>query len=177
MKKFYVGGSLFTSKQIEQRLREGKLLSGLDGVVVYNPIENDEINDKTGTPTPSDIFTQDTVEILASDVIFADLDDEDMGLAMELGIAFACNYFRNRIELGLETEDVRGALENLMANIPYKRVHATCSDIRQDTEGEEGIYKSWGQNMYVIGGVESMGMVHRNFEDAIACVIKQQEEE
>ena len=50
MDKVYVGGSLFSQAQINQRLTEGKLLKNI-GVDYYNPIENDENNDKSNLPT------------------------------------------------------------------------------------------------------------------------------
>ena len=166
--KYYIGGSLFTDKQIKQRLyEEEKLKETLKKVDIYNPITNDEINDKTKEPTSQDIFLQDTREILSSDVITADLDDIDIGLAAELGITYMANYMREKIIECLGSDDVERDLRNLLKEIPEKTVYATCSDIRQDTPNEIGAYKSWGQNQFLVGCVELIGKIFRHFDDVI----------
>jgi hypothetical protein len=54
--KVYIGGGLFTDKQISQRIQEEqKIKETLPEAKIYNPI-NDEINDKTKSPTARDIF-------------------------------------------------------------------------------------------------------------------------
>lgn len=175
--KYYIGGSLFTDKQIKQRLyEEEKLKETLKDVDIYNPITNDEINDKTKEPTSQDIFLQDTREILSSDVITADLDDIDTGLAAELGIAYGVNYMRDMITECLGSDDVEKELRRILKIIPEKTVYATCSDIRQDTANENGVYKSWGHNLYVVGGIELMGKIFRHFDDVIEY-IKEGEDE
>lgn len=168
--KVYVGGSLFTDKQITQRIREEELLKeNFKNIDIYNPITNDEINDKTKQPTAKDIFLQDTTKIIGSDIITADLDDIDEGLAMELGVAYGVNYVLNTIEnLIYNNRKIdRDSFRKILNSIPYKKILATYSDIRQDTKNENGIYKSVGKNQYVIGGIELMGKIHRHFEDVI----------
>lgn len=168
--KVYVGGSLFTDKQIAQRIREEELLKeNLKNIDVYNPITNDEINDKTKQPTARDIFLQDTTKIIGSDIITADLDDIDEGLAMELGVAFGINYMIGTIKIAIQENGVidKQCLLEMIKSIPCKKILATYSDIRQDTKNENGIYKSVGKNQYVIGGIELMGKIHRHFEDVI----------
>lgn len=174
MTKFYVGGSLFTDKQIAQRISEEEQLKQLSNADIYNPITNDEINDKTQKPTANDIFVQDTIRVLASDVILADLDDDDLGLAMELGIAFASNYFRNRIIERLNSDSPIQALHGLLEEVPHKMVYATCSDIRQDTTDEVGIYKSWSLNQYYVGGIEAMGEIHRHFDSVMNSLLERE---
>lgn len=169
--RHYIGGSLFTEKQIAQRRLDAKKVAEAIGGDIYNPIDNDEINDKTGTPTAQDIFRQDTNKIIASDVIFADLDDNDTGLAMELGIAFMANLMRNSIIGALESEDPTAAIVELVNSVPPKMILATSSDIRQDTGNEEGIFKSWGLNQYVVGGILETGEIHRNIDDAIQSFV------
>lgn len=182
-KNIYIGGSLFTDKQIQQRIQEeNKIKENIKGVYVYNPITNDEINDKTKNPTPKDIFLQDTNKVITSHVITADLDDIDTGLAMELGVAYGCNYMREmfvnilkHINANMKEEskqEIIDTLTTIINNFPKKEVYATCSDIRQDTKGEVGAYKSWGQNQYVVGGIEEMGKIYRHFDEALKDMIK-----
>lgn len=168
--KVYVGGSLFTDKQIAQRIREEELLKkNFKNIDIYNPITNDEINDKTKQPTAKDIFEQDTKKVIESDIITADLDDIDEGLAMELGVAYGINYMLTMINMAIQENGVvdKQCFFEMNKSIPYKKIFATYSDIRQDTKNENGIYKSVGKNQYVIGGVELIGKIHRHFEDVI----------
>ncbi|BAE47791.1 nucleoside 2-deoxyribosyltransferase [Clostridium botulinum C] len=178
--KIYIAGSLFTDKQIKQRIEEEETLKkelGKDNISIYNPITNDEINDKTKQPTSQDIFLQDTNKVLESDIITADLDDLDMGVAMELGIAYGVNtiidYLEEQLQQTIDNMDLEQnrtlttVLNMLKKQFPYKTVYATCSDIRQDGQNEQGKYKSWGQNQYVIGGIEEMGEVYRHFNEAV----------
>lgn len=174
----YIAGSLFTDKQINQRvLEENKLEEIFPDAYIYNPITNDEINDKTKKPTSRDIFLQDTKKVLQSNIITADLDDNDMGVAMELGIAYGVNYIINFLENKIancienkesdKVDKLSLALLEIKSQMPYKTVYATSSDIRQDTKDEEGRYKSWGQNQYVVGGIEEIGKIYRHFDEII----------
>lgn len=165
----YIGGSLFTDKQINQRITEEKKIKEVNPKAkIYNPITNDEINDKTKQPTAQDIFLQDTKKVIESDIITADLDDTDEGLAMELGIAYGINYLRGRVfKIFLSSENIEQDLLDLLKEVPHKYVVATYSDIRQDTKGEEGVYKSVSKNQFLIGGVERMGHIYRHFEDTL----------
>ncbi|EDS77085.1 nucleoside 2-deoxyribosyltransferase family [Clostridium botulinum C str. Eklund] len=178
--KIYIAGSLFTDKQIKQRIEEENMLKqelGEDNIDIYNPITNDEINDKTKQPTSQDIFLQDTNKVLESNIVTADLDDLDMGVAMELGIAYGVNtiidYLEEKLQQTIDNVDMEQnrtlttVLDMLTKTFPYKTVYATCSDIRQDGQNEQGKYKSWGQNQYVVGGVEAMGEVYRHFNEAV----------
>lgn len=163
--KFYVAGSLFKDKERLQRMKEGDLLNQwFPEAEVYNPVNNDKINDKTKNPTAQEIFMGDTKEIIKSDTITADLDDSnDMGVAMELGVCYGINHMLDVIKKYAPLS----VYDKIREQIPYKHVYATYSDVRQDTKGEEGIYKSVGNNMYLFGGVEEMGNIYRHFNDAL----------
>lgn len=157
-KKVYIGGELFTEADVIQRLREGKDAKDL-GYRVYNPIANDEINDKSDNPTSEDIFMQDTTEVLTSDFITAPIDNEDPGLMMELGMALAGNLFMEALD-EMEEELSQEALEIVKKYNPFKRVEVLtiASDIRKETAGEyDSIHVPKGYNQYVIGGLESLG--------------------
>lgn len=181
MYQIYEGGSLFTDKQILQRVtEEKKIKETIPEIRVYNPISNDQINDKTKQPTAKDIFLQDTKEIIKSKGITADLDDTDEGLATELGIAYGTNYIIDwlyeRVSNYTEKKDFESAnkyhdvLRDLLQEVPYKNVYATYSDIRQDTKNENGIYKSVSKNQYLIGCVEELGKIYRHFDDALVDI-------
>jgi nucleoside 2-deoxyribosyltransferase len=82
----YLAGALFNEAEVNQRKLEGKKLREQTTINWYNPIEA-PINDKATLPTASDIFWGDTREVLKSDYVIADLTNNDVGTAYELGIA------------------------------------------------------------------------------------------
>jgi hypothetical protein len=156
MDKVYVGGGLFSQAQINQRLVEGKLLKNI-GIDYYNPIENDEINDKSNLPTAYDIFMGDLQHILESSFILADIQDMDEGLLLELGIVIGLQMAKN-IDLDL---------------IPKQQIVAHNSDIRLGTNGEyNGMYVPYGLNQFVIGAIEEYGIITRSSEEAINYIDK-----
>ena len=156
MDKVYVGGSLFSQAQINQRLAEGRLLKNI-GVDYYNPIENDEINDKSNLPTAYDIFMGDLRHILESNFILADIQDMDEGLLLELGIVIGLQMAKN-IDLDL---------------IPKQQIVAHNSDIRLGTNGEyNGMYVPYGLNQFVIGAIEEYGIITSSSEEAINYIDK-----
>lgn len=93
MKKIYFGSPLFTESQ---RLYNADIVSMLRTslgveVIIYLPQENGDINDKSQVVHSTDIFKQDTDQLVTSDAVIAILDgqDVDSGLAAELGIAYS----------------------------------------------------------------------------------------
>lgn len=79
------------------------------------------------------------------DVIFVDLTDEDIGVAMELGMVLY--------------RDVQ--------------IYPYISDIRIATAGEyDGINVPFGYSQFVIGGLEKYFEVYLSFEEALEAYIK-----
>jgi nucleoside 2-deoxyribosyltransferase len=167
-KKIYVGGELFSEADVTQRLKEGNKLIEL-GYPIYNPIANDDINDKSGNPTSEEIFLQDMSEVLSSDIITAPIDNEDPGLMMELGMALSGNLFMRALDK-MKEELSPEALAIVDEHNPFKdiEVHAVVSDIRTATAGEYNDYLiPKGYNQFVIGGLKVLGNggFHRSFKD------------
>lgn len=143
-KKAYMAGKLFSQADQNQRMLEYEKLANFH--IEFN-IEREiftpmlaPINDKSTLPTALDIFNGDEKELMSSDVIFVDLTDGDLGVAMELGMVLRENV----------------------------RVYAYLSDIRIDTAGKyEGFYVPYGYNQFVIGGIEKyFGKVYGSFDEA-----------
>lgn len=167
-KKVYVGGELFTEADITQRLKEGSELIEL-GHPIYNPIANDEINDKSDNPTAEEIFLQDMAEVLSSDIVTAPIDNEDPGLMMELGMALSGNLFMRALEK-MKDELSEEALAIVEEHNPFKEIEifAVTSDIRTDTAGEyDGYLVPKGYNQFVIGGLKVLGngKFYKGFKD------------
>lgn len=176
--KGYIAGKLFKQADIKQRLYEGELVKEqLPEVDFYNPIENDEINDKSNLPTAKDIFYGDTDRVVESKYILAELDDEDSGTMYELGVCSGIEIMRSKIkELAKENSliSVESLLDLLEDEVPQKRIFAHLSDIRLGTANQyEGRYIPHGINQYVVGGIEEIGAIFSSVEDAIEGIRKE----
>lgn len=176
-KKGYIAGSLFNEAEVAQRLKEGKLLREKTGDVIewFNPIEA-PINDKSKLPAAMDIFKGDTEAVIAADYIVADMTNGDVGVAMELGIAYGLQYAKAILD-----EMFRNADPELRSQINYvahkhgiknKNVYTVFSDIRLGTAGEyDGVHIPLGWNQYVVGGIECMnGEIHTKFADSLDAI-------
>lgn len=182
-KKGYIAGKLFKSGDIRQRLYEGELVRReVPDIDFYNPIENDDINNKKNEPSAEDIFVQDTREILSSDYVLAELDDEDSGTIYELGLCHGVEVVRAELERAAEREQgkkftLKQVIVALDEVIPKKNIYTHLSDIRSKEAGEyEGKYVPYGYNQYVIGGVERVGEIHVDAESAIGSIREHIEE-
>lgn len=177
MKKGYIAGKLFKQADIKQRLYEGEVLNKeVPEVKFYNPIANDEINDKNNLPTAKDIFYGDTEKVLEASYIVAELDDEDSGTMYELGICNGIEIMREKI-VALKNKYGDLSIEELLPlleeEVPKKKVYAHLSDIRLGTANKyESIYIPHGVNQYVVGGVEEIGEIYGSFEEAVEGVKK-----
>lgn len=161
MNKLYLAGSLFNKAERNERIREGNLLEQMTNYSVFNPIAA-PCNDKSKLPTASDIFWGDTREVLSSDVIVADISNPaDLGVAAELGIAWACNHIHSLAEEGRSLEDILSIMKS-------KDIYCHLSDIRKDTAHcYQGHHVPLGTNQYLVGMVESTGVIRDEFDDIL----------
>lgn len=177
--KIYLAGKMFKDGDIKQRLYEEQIIreeckkAGKE-IELYNPINNDDINDKTDDThviTANDIFVGDNNQVLSSDIVFMELDDEDPGTINEVGIASGINFIYDLLDSGKSIDEIRKL-------VPRKTIYAHLSDIRQDSKGYEGKYLPWGINQFVVGGIEfnGHGQIFRHAED-IAKVISNRVED
>ena len=158
--KLYLAGSLFSEAEINQRLKEGNMLESMTAYEVFNPITA-PCNDKEKLPSASDIFWGDTAEVLESKCIVADISNNDVGVACELGIAWACNYLHYLVEGGYSLQDILMIMKK-------KYVYAHLSDIRKNTSHMyRGNYVPVGFNQFYIGMIEDMGEIKDNFQEVL----------
>ena len=158
--KLYLAGSLFSEAEINQRLKEGNMLESMTAYEVFNPITA-PCNDKEKLPSASDIFWGDTAEVLESKCIVADISNNDVGVACELGIAWACNYLHYLVEGGYSLQDILSIMKK-------KYVYAHLSDIRKNTAHMyRGNYVPWGTNQFLIGCIEDTGEIKDNFQEVL----------
>lgn len=171
MKLLYNAGNLFNEAEVAQRKKEGIILSEkLPEIEVYNPIDA-PINDKTKLPSAEEVFNGDYIQVKKSNYIIADLTNNDVGTAMELGSAITINeIFRI-----LKANGEEGAISSLIEKgFNYKDyIIGVSSDIRQITANQyEGCRVPYGLNQYMIGGIlnEWTGEIVNNFNEAVDLI-------
>lgn len=171
-RKGYIAGKLFKQGDIKQRLYEGQLVKKeLPDIEFYNPIENDEINDKTNLPTAKDIFYGDTDKVIESSVILAELDDEDSGTIYEIGICHGIEIMREKLinlKSSYQSLSIDELLELLEKEVPKKKIYAHLSDIRlEEAHNYKGRYIPHGINQFVVGAIEEIGNIYSTVEEAV----------
>lgn len=110
--KIYFGAPLFSeSEQMYNKYVVGKIRERFGDVVdVYNPMENQSINDKTGYADSQMISRGDNEYLEQSDILIALLD----GVAVDAGLAAEVGYFfsTGRPIVGLYTDSRQGTYGN-----------------------------------------------------------------
>ncbi len=184
--KLYLGGSLFTESEREQRTKEYNLLEKAigDKVEIYSPMHNDEINDKSKEVNSVDIFLQDTEKVLESDYFYCNIEEieTDPGLAVELGIILANNILLTTleaitlklIERGADKKSLEMLLNTLYETCPIKNIFVNMTDIRLLHDNPlVGMFKDKGLNQFVIGGLLDSGAIVSNGSEETVEKIKQ----
>lgn len=112
MKKIYLASPLFNESEQDYNNKLADMIrSTFDGkVILYNPQENEEINNKSAYADSKNIFTGDTTHLEESDILIANLD----GLSVDPGVAAEMGYFytKNKPIIGLYTDVRQGHFNN-----------------------------------------------------------------
>lgn len=108
--KVYFANSLFNDSDLMYNEKVvGEIREAFDGDIdVYNPMENDAINDKTQYADSLTIVKADYEELEDSDVLVAVIDSDDSGVALEIGMF----YMMNKPIIGIYTDTRRIAFGN-----------------------------------------------------------------
>lgn len=137
--KVYLAGALFNEAEVNQRKLEGRMFrKRFPDVDLFNPIDQPFNEDKQTLPTSIEIFEADANAVRASDVVIADITNEDAGVMVEIGQA---------IELG-------------------KTVIGINSDIRLQSANQYDI-PTYGMNHYLLGALEKHGFLVTSFDKAL----------
>jgi len=143
--KVYLAGPLFTEAEQVQRRKEGAILKErFPQLDLYNPVDAPFNLKKEELPSAQVIFDGDYKELAESDILIADISDEDSGTIMEIGLAIEQN---KKIIIGINS-DMRLATAN---KYPYP---------------------SKGLNHFVLGGLEKYGYFVTSFEEAMDTLEK-----
>ena len=148
--KVYFANSLFNDSDLMYNEKVvGEIREAFDGDIdVYNPMENDAINDKTQYADSLTIVKADYEELEDSDVLVAVIDSDDSGVALEIGMF----YMMNKPIIGIYTDTRRVAFGN------EKKKEAL------DTIGENQVAYI---NMMLTGAIKERGELVDSHEEAI----------
>lgn len=152
--KIYFANSLFNDSDLMYNEKVvGEIREAFDGDIdVYNPMENDAINDKTQYADSLTIVKADYEELEESDVLVAVIDSDDSGVALEIGMF----YMMNKPIIGIYTDTRRIAYGN------EQKKEAI------DILGENQIAYT---NLMVIGAIKERGELVDNHEEAIRLLM------
>lgn len=110
MKKIYLGGPLFSEMEAHYNKMLANEIRSQFNVEVYNPVENEAINDKSGYADSIMIAEGDNAHLEESEILVALLDGPvvDPGLAAEIGYF----YSMNKPMIALYTDSRQGSFGN-----------------------------------------------------------------
>ena len=148
--KVYFANSLFNDSDLMYNEKVvGEIREAFDGDIdVYNPMENDAINDKTQYADSLDIVKADYEQLEDSDVLVAVIDSDDSGVALEVGMF----YMMNKPIIGIYTDTRRVAFGN------EEKKEAT------DILGENQVFYL---NLMLIGAIKERGELVDSHKEAI----------
>src|SRR5699024_7810514 len=180
-RKTYLGGNMTNVGAKLLRQMEREKLEELPNIDLYNPVDNEEINDKSRAPQAEDIFKQDTKALLEADTTIFDATGSP-GTTTEIGQVWGLNYLIVRLNRILErsrdiyieggSEKAReylfSSLTNLLNEVPFKEVYWHNSDIR-NVRGitESGLRRSYGFNQYLHGCLLDMAGEEKTFDEIV----------
>ncbi|MCR8613010.1 MAG: nucleoside 2-deoxyribosyltransferase [Mycoplasma sp.] len=144
----YMAGPLFTEYEFKARQKEAEVLQNtFPKWEIFAPV-NAPFNGKN--PTNMEIFQGDNEAVQKSTVFLVDLNNNDSGTMMELGMA---------VQKKINGEDVEivGYLWDLRMNRP---------------QGEDKFDRPLGFNGFVVGGIQKYGKLFEKFDDALEYLKK-----
>lgn len=163
--KIYLGAPLFSEQEQFWNIHiENKIKDRFgDKVQVYNPCNNDEINDKSGYADSLAIYHADNEHLDKSDIMIALLD----GVSLDAGLASEIGRFAHIAE---KSKD--------------KYILGVYSDVRQGNVSEEKVValndlaeSQWSYlNLYTVGAIKNNGMIYGGIDEMIEDLGKLMEE-
>jgi len=155
--KIYLGGPLFNEKDLDfNKTLENKIKETYqEDVEIYNPMNNQDINDKSQFAGSKDIAQGDNKHLEESDILIAQLDGQptDVGLAAETGYF----YSFDRPILGLYTDTRQGHQGN-----------QDKIDAMENTGENQTEYI----NLYLTGLIKTRGEILTSVDDLVKSVGK-----
>lgn len=156
----YLLGDMLKKGSVKCREEEVGIIRGMGGYEVYSAIEQKDINDKKAQTVESNntlaerIVAKDSEAIRRSDLIIAEIDNNNVGSCVEVGQIMEFNWFRDWIVEILNNSDNKNFRKNLitfLGKYPRKECHFHSTDIRMTDLPESGYRRSFSFNQYLVG--------------------------
>lgn len=167
---YLAGDGLKKGNQILRNM-ERTAINELGKVELYNPWDQEDINNKQNNPTAEMIVKKDTDAILKSEIIIADVDNNSVGTTTEMGQIWGLNYMIKRLQTiiaeSATQEEISNKLNELLIEIPYKEVLWQTTDVRDTDIPEAGHRRSHSMNQYLYGLMLSLGGEAKSFDEII----------
>lgn len=152
----YILGDMLKKGSVWVREYEAKVLRDM-GFELYSAIEQKDINDKKNQTTESNnslaerIVAKDSDAIRHSDIIVAEVDNNNVGSCVEIGQIMEFNWWHDNINNILHSDDPIGNLEKFLDEYPKKKCYFHTDDIRHTDLPEIGYRRSFSFNQYLVG--------------------------
>ncbi len=152
----YILGDMLKKGSILMRNYEASVCRDL-GYEVYSAIEQKDINDKQNQTVESNnnlaerIVDKDSNAIRLSNIIIAEVDNNNVGSCVEIGQIMEFNWWHDNVNNILHSDDPIGGLEKFLDNYPKKKCYFHTTDIRHTNLPEVGYRRSFSFNQYLVG--------------------------
>lgn len=179
----YIAGDIMTRGSQLQRAEERAKLEAA-GISVYNPQDNDDINDKSKLPLAERIVSEDIKRLFAATDIVIEPQPHAQGTLVELGIIYGMKalvgeIFRrvNEFECdheGMTDADFYEIVRDIALKVEAQKVYPHNSDIRRTDSPEIGDRRSFSVNQFVYGVVLALtdGKGFYDFGEAVELIKK-----
>lgn len=179
----YIAGDIMTRGSQLQRAEERAKLEAA-GISVYNPQDNDDINDKSKLPLAERIVSEDIKRLFAATDIVIEPQPHAQGTLVELGIIYGMKalvgeIFRRVNEFerdheGMTDADFYEIVRDIALKVEAQKVYPHNSDIRRTDSPEIGDRRSFSVNQFVYGVVLALtdGKGFYDFGEAVELIKK-----
>lgn len=169
-----------------QRAEERAKLEAV-GISVYNPQDNDDINDKSKLPLAERIVAEDIKRLFAATDIVIEPQPHAQGTLVELGIIYGMKALASTMKLQRdlfwenedldfnETLDAIDEIDSMIIDgVLAQKVYPHNSDIRRTDTPEAGDRRSFSVNQFVYGVVLALtdGKGFYDFDEAVEHIKK-----
>lgn len=182
----YIAGDIMTRGSQLQRAEERAKLEAA-GISVYNPQDNDDINDKSKLPLAERIVAEDIKRLFAATDIVIEPQPHAQGTLVELGIIYGMKALASTMKMQRdlfwenedldfnETLDAIDEIDSMIIDgVLAQKVYPHNSDIRRTDSPETGDRRSFSVNQFVYGVVLALtdGKGFYDFDEAVEQIKK-----
>lgn len=182
----YIAGDIMTRGSQLQRAEERAKLEAA-GIAVYNPQDNEDINDKSKLPLAERIVAEDIKRLFAATDIVIEPQPHAQGTLVELGIIYGMKALASTMKMQrdlfwenedldfYETLDAIDEIDSMIIDgVLAQKVYPHNSDIRRTDSPETGDRRSFSVNQFVYGVVLALtdGKGFYDFDEAVELIKK-----